>query len=165
MKIQIKSWINASVLFECEADLMKLAVELAVSKKTELQGAYLQGADLQGAYLQGADLRGADLQGADLQGAYLQGADLRGADLQGADLQGADLRGEKLEKSPFMMQGMKWDILISKQQIMIGCQWHKAEEWFKFKDKEISNMHSEALVWWKANKKFIKSAWELHCKD
>jgi len=79
MKIQIKSWLNASILFECEADSLKLAVELAVSKRADLQGAYLRGAYLQGAYL------------------------------QGADLQRADLRGEKLDRAPLMIQGMKWD--------------------------------------------------------
>ena len=190
MKIQIKSWINASILFECEADSLKIAVELAVKQRADLQGADLQGADLRGADLQGAYLRGADLQGADLRGAYLQGADLQeaylrganlqranlqgaylqgaylqGANLQGAYLRGAYLRGEKLDKAPLMIQGMKWDILITKQQIFIGCQQHKAEEWFKFKDKEISDMHEEALVWWKANRELIKSLWESHCKD
>ena len=64
-----------------------------------------------------------------------------------------------------MIQGLKWDILITKQQIFIGCKQYKAEEWFKFEDKEISKMHDEALVWWKEHKKFIKAAWELHCKD
>ena len=169
MKIQIKSWLNASILFECEADSLKIAVELAVKQRADLRGADLQGADLRGAYLRGADLQGAYLRGAYLRGAYLQGADLRGAYLQGADLRGADLQGaylqgEKLDKAPLMIQGLNWDILITKKQIFIGCEQHKAEEWFKFTDKKISEMHSDALVWWKAHKKFIKSAWEIHCK-
>src|SRR5258708_5573060 len=113
MKIQIKSFLSASILFECDSDSMKFAVELAVKQRADLQGAYLQG---------------------------------------------VDLRGEKLDKAPLMIQGLKWDILITKQQIYIGCQQHKAEEWFKFTDEEIVEMHNEALVWWKAHKEFIKSA-------
>ncbi len=165
MKIEIKSWITGSILFECDTDSFKIAVELAVKQRAYLQGADLRGANLQGANLQGANLQGAYLRGADLQGADLQEANLQRADLQGADLQGANLQGEKLDKAPLMMQGLKWDILITKQQIFIGCQMHKAEEWFKFTAEQISEMHSYALIWWKAHKEFIKSAWELHCKD
>ena len=107
MKFEIKSWITGGVLFSAETESLKLAVELAVKGRADLQdadllNADLQGADLQNAYLRGAYLRhaclrNADLQGADLQGAYLQGADLRGAGLQGAGLQGADLRGADLQ--------------------------------------------------------------------
>ena len=181
---------EAKVLFECEADSLKIAVELAVKQKANLSRADLSWANLSRADLSGADLRGADLRGADLSGADLSGADLRGADLSRADLSwanlswanlswanlsradlswanlsGANRSGEKLDKSPLMIQGMKWDILITKQQIYIGCQQHKAEEWFKFKDSEIEEMHNDALVWWKANKKLIKLLWENHCKE
>jgi len=120
MKIQIKSWLSASILFECDTDSIKLAVELAVKS---------------------------------------------GANLSGANLSGADLYGEKIGKIPIQIYGLKWWVNITKKHIQIGCQIHKAEEWFKFTDKEISEMHSEALAWWKIHKKFIKSAWELHCKD
>ncbi|WP_186098252.1 pentapeptide repeat-containing protein [Burkholderia gladioli] len=91
MKIEILNRWTLKVMFECEADSMKVAVELAYK-----QGAYLRGAYLRGADLRGADLRGADLSGADLSGANLSGADLRGADLSGADLSGANLRGAYL---------------------------------------------------------------------
>ena len=80
MQIKITHRITLAVLFECEADSLKIALKLAVEKGTDLRGAYLQGADLRGAYLQGADL-----QGADLQGTYLQGTDLQGAYLQGQE--------------------------------------------------------------------------------
>ena len=76
--MNIKNTYDA-VIFASAALTVKDALVEAVSKKKDLQGAYLQGAYLQGAYLQGADLRGADLQGADLQGADLRGADLRGS--------------------------------------------------------------------------------------
>ena len=185
MQIQIKHRITGSVLFECDKESIKLAVEFAVSQKADLRGADLSGADLRcadlsGADLSGADLRGAYLSGADLRCAYLSGADLRcanlsgadlrcanlsGADLSGADLSGADLSGEKLDKAPIMIQGLKWDILITKQQMKVGCQFHKVEDWWEFSDKNIGEMHSEALVWWKINKPILKNLWENHCKD
>ena len=91
MKIQIKHRITLSVLFECEAESLKLALKLAIKSRADLSGANLYGADLSGANLYGADLSGANLYGADLSGANLYGADLSGADLYGADLSGADL--------------------------------------------------------------------------
>ena len=92
MKIEIKHWLSAKILFSSEVDNIRLAVELAVK-----QGADLTGADLKGAYLTGAYLKGADLTGADLAGAYLKGAYLKGAYLAGAYLKGADLKGGKLD--------------------------------------------------------------------
>ncbi|WWQ13004.1 hypothetical protein PQ43W_58 [Ralstonia phage PQ43W] len=101
MKIEIKHLITGDVLFECDAESLKSAVEQAVKggadlSGADLSGADLRGADLSGADLSGADLSGADLRGADLSGAYLRGADLSGAYLRGADLSGADLRGADL---------------------------------------------------------------------
>jgi hypothetical protein len=97
MKFEIKHKWNSSVLFECEALSLRLAVQAAVEKKVSLKGADLKGADLKGADLKGADLKGADLEGAYLKGADLKGADLEGADLEGADLEGADLKGAYLK--------------------------------------------------------------------
>ena len=150
MKIQIKNCFDLSVIFECEADSMKLAVELAIKS---------------GANLSVANLYGANLSGADLYGANLSRADLSGANLSGSYLYGANLYGEKIDKIPIQLSGLKWWINITKKHIQIGCQVHEAEKWFKFKDSEIEKMHSEALVFWKANKKFIKQAWLHHCKD
>ena len=90
VKIEIKSWLSGSVLFEYESEnaTMRAAVEAAID-----DNANLRGADLSDANLRGADLRGADLSDANLRGADLSDADLRGADLSDADLRGADLRG------------------------------------------------------------------------
>ncbi len=46
MLIEIKSWINGSVLFSGEFGSLKLAVVAAVAQGTSLSGAYLRGADL-----------------------------------------------------------------------------------------------------------------------
>ncbi|WP_186194441.1 pentapeptide repeat-containing protein [Burkholderia gladioli] len=96
MKIEILNRWTLKVMFECEADSMKVAVELACKQGTYLRDADLRGADLCGANLSDANLRGADLRGADLRGADLSDADLRGADLSDADLRGADLCGANL---------------------------------------------------------------------
>ena len=96
MKIQIKNRFDASVLFECEADSMKMAVKLAVESRADLSRADLSWADLSGADLSRADLSWADLSGADLSGADLSRADLSRADLSRADLSGADLSGADL---------------------------------------------------------------------
>ena len=156
------------------------------------RGAYLRGAYLGGAYLGGADLGGADLGGADLGGAYLGyadlggadlgcaylrgaylrgaylgyadlgGADLGGADLGGAYLGGADYNGEKLNKEPVQILGLKYFVLITKEQIKIGCELHKATEWQEFDDKRIIEMDGkEALKWWKEHKDLILTAHKL----
>ncbi|WP_254217998.1 pentapeptide repeat-containing protein [Burkholderia multivorans] len=96
MNIQILNRWTLKVIFECEADSMKVAVELACKQGVNLSGANLRDANLRGADLRGADLRGAYLRDADLSGAYLRGAYLRGADLSGADLRGANLSGANL---------------------------------------------------------------------
>lgn len=100
MKFSIRKQYTASLLFEIEAETLLKAMEAAVARKADLQGASLWRANLQGAILQGANLRGANLWEANLWEANLAGADLRGANLRGAnlreaDLWGADLRGAK----------------------------------------------------------------------
>ena len=135
--------------------------------------ANLRGANLQEAYLRRTVLRWADLQGADLQGAHLREADLREADLQGADLQGADLqeaylrrtvlqganlRGANLPKTDFVLQ-CPWSIChIQRANIRIGCKYHTTKEWKNFTDKEINQMHPQALVWWKQWKPVVMAA-------
>ena len=86
MKVQIKSWAHASVLFEADipADTrehfrVKRAVEAAVKVGANLDGARLDGARLDGARLGGASLGGANLYGARLDGARLDdGSKLKG---------------------------------------------------------------------------------------
>ncbi|WP_175806620.1 pentapeptide repeat-containing protein [Burkholderia cenocepacia] len=101
MKIEILNRWTLNVIFECEADSMKVAVELAIKQGTylrgaNLSGAYLSGANLSDAYLRGANLSGAYLSGANLSGAYLHDADLSGANLSDAYLRGANLSGAYL---------------------------------------------------------------------
>ncbi|CAM8813110.1 Pentapeptide repeat protein [Burkholderia pseudomallei] len=101
MKIEILNRWTLKVIFECEADSMKAAVELACKqgvnlRGSNLRGSNLSGSDLSGSNLSGSNLRGSDLSGSNLSGAYLRGVDLSGADLSAVDLSGADLSGADL---------------------------------------------------------------------
>src|SRR3990167_5548392 len=86
IKIEIKSWLNGSVLFEYESNdnTIKQTLEKAVSKGANLRYADLRDADLRDADLRDANLRYADLRDADLRDANLRYADLRDADLRDA---------------------------------------------------------------------------------
>jgi uncharacterized protein YjbI with pentapeptide repeats len=103
IKIEIKSWLSGSVLFEYkkENNSIKDTLLKGIESHANLRGANLRDANLCDANLCGADLCGADLRdanlcGADLCGANLCGADLRDANLCGADLCGANLRDANL---------------------------------------------------------------------
>ena len=74
MKIEIRSRYTNEVIYECEAESLRAALEECARLGRNLAGAYLAGADLAGAYLAGADLYGANLAGANLDGA--KGAEL-----------------------------------------------------------------------------------------
>jgi len=91
MKIQIKNRWNGSVIFECEAISLRVAVELAVRKRVSLSDADLSAANLRAANLRAANLSDADLSAADLSDADLSAANLRAANLRAANLSDADL--------------------------------------------------------------------------
>jgi hypothetical protein len=62
--------------------------------------------------------------------------------------------------------GLKYFILITIEQIKIGCEHHKIEEWKKYDDKTILKMDGkEGLKWWKENRKFIFECHKKHCED
>ena len=67
-KLQIKT-LAGEVLFESDKTTLKEAVEEAVSRNVDLEGADLRDANLIGTNLIGANLRDADLEGANLEGA------------------------------------------------------------------------------------------------
>jgi len=145
MKIEIKHRLTNKILLCGEYESIKDCLNKNI-------GVNLRGADLEGADLEGADLRGDDLEGADLEG-----ANLRGADLRRAYLEGADYNGEKLTKEPIQLLGLKYFVMIIGTKIKIGCEEHTQKEWFKFTDKEISEMDGkQALKWWKIWKPILK---------
>jgi len=46
----------------------------------------------------------------------------------------------------------------------IGCQTHTHEQWAAFPDKEISNMHSHALKFWKEHGPILLQLCRVHAK-
>ena len=142
---------------------LALAVEWALKNNANLRGANLRDACLKGANLSGAalscvDLSGADLSGADLRDAHLRCADLSGADLSGADLRWADLGGADLSGADLaVVQADLWTAYIQPEHIRIGCQYHKADDWFAFDDETISKMEWNPLGWWRRWKPVIQA--------
>lgn len=62
MKFEIKSRITGKVIFECDAESMRIAVELAVFKKVDLRYSNLRGSDLSGSNLSGSNLSYSNLR-------------------------------------------------------------------------------------------------------
>ena len=150
----------ASVREACEKEYKNLYG--ANLSRANLSGANLSRANLYGANLSEANLSRANLSGANLSRANLSEANLSEANLSGANLSEANLYGEKITKIPIQISGLRWWINITEKHIQIGCQVYKAEEWWRFSDKEIAAMHGDALTFWKANKKIIKAVWLHH---
>ena len=77
-------------------------------------------------------------------------ADLSSADLRPADLRYADLsflqsaNGKELA----CMNAGKYQVVLSKERIAIGCKLFTVGEWKEFNDATISMMDDGALEWW-----------------
>ena len=74
--MEIKNRYTNKVIFECEAESIKVCVEKAVKNRVNLNGADLKWADLSEANLSEANLSETNLNGADLSEADLSKADL-----------------------------------------------------------------------------------------
>ena len=131
---------------------MKIKHKLTNEVLLTIVGDNLQGANLQGANLKEANLQYTNLQGANLRGTNLKGANLRGANLKEAILQGANLQYANLPAEVIRIDGLRWDVTIFQDWITIGCQHHHIDDWDKFTDDEIAEMHDDALEFWKENK-------------
>ena len=131
---------------------MKIKHKLTDEVLLTIVGDNLQGANLQGANLKEANLQYANLQGANLRGTNLKGANLRGANLKEANLQGANLQYANLPAEVIRIDGLRWDVTIFQDWITIGCQHHHIDDWDKFTDDEIAEMHDDALEFWKETK-------------
>jgi uncharacterized protein YjbI with pentapeptide repeats len=90
MKIEIKN-LYGRILYECEAESIKEAVEKAVKEGVSLYKAILIGENLKGINLSGACLIESSLIWSNLEEANLENSNLEGADFQGANLKGANL--------------------------------------------------------------------------
>jgi uncharacterized protein YjbI with pentapeptide repeats len=176
MSIVIKSTTGEVLAETGEVDLSAALTKL-VKAWVNLGGADLRGADLSGANLRGANLRGvnlrdanlsgADLSGADLDWANLGDADLRGADLDGVNLSGANLDWAKLSgssfgpgvpvtRTPLVIEGLKYRVMIFDRHAKIGCTMLSIEEWTGMGDIEIRRMGGEEPVqFWKDHKDLL----------
>jgi hypothetical protein len=183
MNIQIFNHLDL-VIFECDAESVKEAVEIAIRSRVSLYGANLSYTNLCNINLYGgnlscvnfscanlsyanfsyANLSYVNLSYASLYGANFSCVDVSCTNLCGASLYGAILYGEEIKKAPVQILGLKWPICITEKHIQIGYQIHDAAKWFAFTDQQISAMCKDTLPWWKTHKKMIIDLWEQHTK-
>lgn len=132
MKYEIKNWFTGKVIFECEANSLRIAIEIAL-------------------------MSGANLIGANLSGANLRYANLRYANLSGATKNWCIGNMREIHS----MQLEKYMIAFGEDFLSIGCQQHTVEEWNEFTDDQISKMDYGAFEWWIKWKDFIFKAIEM----
>jgi len=81
-------------------------------------------------------------------------------DLCGANLCEADLCEANLCEANWLFQitGEKWQIIITKNQIQIGCKVYPAQYWMEFNDITIRKMDTSfnCVEWWHENKEFVR---------
>ena len=70
MKFEIKHRHTGKIIFECDADSIKLTLLAAIKAKCNLRGSDLRGSDLRGSNLSGSDLSDSDLRGSNLTVAW-----------------------------------------------------------------------------------------------
>jgi hypothetical protein len=98
-KFEIKHRYSGAVLFEMEAESLKLCVEAALKSGANLNGANLSEANLSRADLSEANLSEANLSWADLSWANLSEANLSRANLSEANLSEANLSRANLSRA------------------------------------------------------------------
>ncbi len=163
-EIAFKVNIRDEYASKTPAEQRGAAIVKALSKKKDLSGSDLSYSNISGSDSSYCELSGCDLSYSDLSYCDLRGSDISYSDLSGADLRGCDLRDSDLSGCDLSGCGLSvlltdiWTAYIHKEHIRIGCQYHKALEWFTFTDDEISRMNVAALVWWKQWKPAIQAA-------
>jgi hypothetical protein len=153
-EIKITNRYDGSVLYQCEAESVKDAVNKAIKANADLSSADLSYANLSYANLSSANLRSADLSYANLRYANLRYANLSSADLSYANL--------------LIYQSDIWICYIQPDMIRIGCQYHQPATWEAYSDNEISQMEARALAWWQRHKAAIfaiHSTFKTEAKD
>src|SRR3990167_6550450 len=95
----VSRWDTTRVIFECEADSLRAALEQAVVKEVCLRDSNLRGSDLSGSDLSGSDLRDSDFRDSNLRDSNFRGSDLRGSNFRGSDLRGSNFRDSNLRDS------------------------------------------------------------------
>ena len=151
------SHANLSSADLSHADLSSANLRYADLSSANLSSANLRYADLRSANLSYADLRSANLSSANLSSANLSSADLRSANLSSANLSSADLRFLHSADGKVLacMNAGKYQVVLSKDKIAIGCRFYTVEQWRDFDDNKISRMDVGALEWWMQWKKLV----------
>lgn len=54
------------------------------------------------------------------------------------------------------IQADLWPVTYTDTHMQIGCQFHRLDEWWAFRDDEIREMDSRALEWWKVWKPILR---------
>ena len=108
MKIEIKSWLTGSVLFEGDFSSVSEAVRAAIKSHADLSSANLSSANLSHANLRSANLRYANLRYANLSSANLSSANLSHADLSSANLRYANLSHADLSSANLSSAAHSW---------------------------------------------------------
>jgi hypothetical protein len=167
MKIEIKNRYTNEVIYRCEAESIKDAIQKAIKEKVNLSNSNLRGSDLRdsdlsNSNLSNSDLSNSNLRGSDLSYSNLSGSDLRdsdlsysnlsysnlsnsnlrGSDLRDSNLSGSDLRDSKnLDKTIKLPMHCKWSHGITNGNLIhIGCEKRTIEEWDLFfnSDEKLS---------------------------
>ena len=84
-------------------------------------------------------------------------ANLNFADLSSADLSSADISflQSANDKELACMNAGKYQVVLSKERIAIGCKLFTVEEWKEFNDATISTMDDGTLEWWRKWKDLV----------
>ena len=89
--------------------------------------------------------------GGNFRGGDFWGGDFRGGDFLGGNFRGGNFLGEKLTHKPISIYGLFWPVLITGNQMQIGCQRHTHDSWKNFDALAIKKMHAEATEFWRVN--------------
>ena len=111
----------------------------------EHSGNTLFNANLRGANLSSADLSSADLINANLINTNLINTNLINADLRDADLWDTTGNGREIQT----IQTPQYTVNLFHDMIQIGCECHKASEWFEFSEERIRGMDGDRALNWR----------------
>ena len=59
--------------------------------------------------------------------------------------------------SPVTITGLTWTVTIADREMVIGCQRHEIDRWWKFSDRQIAAMDSKATEFWAAHKSTLQA--------
>lgn len=127
-------------------DLSGKVLRRAKLSHAKLIGTNLTDTDLTSAYLTDADLSNANLSWTTLSFSYLDGANLQGVRIMNTTGNGKQVR---------TMQLNKYYVVVAGDELAIGCEQHKVNEWAAFTDSEIELMDVGAVEWWKKHKELV----------